>query len=158
MKTPDFKLFFLLFFDENNIFEIDTFPSLPLKMETRYETFEDLVVWQKARELKNEIFELVKTFPVEEKYKLTDQLIRSSRSVNGQISEGHGRRTFPDRLNFSIRARGSLAETLNHLIDAYDCKYITEEKLQYFRGKVGGVWRPLNGYVTWLEEQVKKSK
>ena len=127
-------------------------------MESGYESFEELVVWQKARELKNEIFELVKTFPTEEKYRLSNQLIRSSRSINGQISEGHGRKTFPDRLNYAIMARGSLSETLNHLIDAFDCKYISDEKLQYFRVKVAAVWRPLNGYVTWLESKVKENK
>ena len=57
-----------------------------------YQSFEELDVWKKARLLKNEIFALVKTFPTEEKYRLTDQVIRSSRSVNTQITEGHGRR------------------------------------------------------------------
>jgi len=71
-------------------------------METGYKSFEELLVWQRAKELKNEIFELVKTFPVEEKYRLSNQLVRSTRSINGQISEGHGRKTFPDRLNYSI--------------------------------------------------------
>ena len=98
-------------------------------MGSGYEIFESLVVWQKARALKNEIFKLVKKFPPEEKYRLVDQLIRSSRSVNGQIGEGHGRRTTPDKLRFSITARGSLSETLNHLIDASDCEYITSDEL-----------------------------
>ena len=127
-------------------------------MSEGYGSFEELIVWQRARELKNEIFELVKTFPKEEKYRLIDQLIRSSRSVNGQISEGHGRRTFPDRLNYCIMARGSLSETLNHLIDANDCKYISAEQLLYFRGKITRVKYPLNQYISWLDSQVKKKK
>ena len=49
---------------------------------------------------------------------LCDQLIRSSRSVNSQIAEGHGRRTNPDRLRFCVISKGPLSETLNHLIDA----------------------------------------
>ena len=97
-----------------------------------YQSFEDLEVWKKARELKIEISQLVKTFPPEEKFRLTDQLIRSSRSINGQISEGHGRRTWPDRLRFCVIARGSLSETLNHLIDAFDEKYINNDQLNYF--------------------------
>lgn len=80
-----------------------------------YQSFEELEVWKKARELKKEISQLVKSFPAEEKYRLTDQLIRSSRSVNTQIAEGHGRRTWPDRLRFSVISRGSLSETLSHL-------------------------------------------
>ena len=85
-----------------------------------YQSFEDLEVWKKARELKLQIAALVKNFPSNEKYRLTDQLIRSSRSVNTQLAEGHGRKTWPDRLRFSVIARGSLSETLNHLIDARD--------------------------------------
>ena len=59
-----------------------------------YQTFEELQVWKKARILKNEIKELTSSFPSEEKYRLTDQLIRSSRSVNTQIAEGHGRKSY----------------------------------------------------------------
>jgi len=46
-----------------------------------YQNFEELDVWKKARGLKNEIFELVKSFPKEEKFRLCDQIVRSSRSV-----------------------------------------------------------------------------
>jgi len=120
-----------------------------------YQSFEELEVWKKARELKIEILQLVKTFPPEERFNLTDQLKRSSRSVPSQIAEGHGRRTFPDRLRFSIIARGSLAETLNHLIDASDSGYITNEQLKYFRDKVYEVERLLNGYINYLEKNIK---
>lgn len=118
-----------------------------------YQSFEDLEVWKKSRELKIEISTLVKTFPPEEKYRLVDQLLRSSRSVNGQIAEGHGRRTNPDKLRFCIIARGSLSETLNHLIDAYDEKYIEQEQLNYFRNKIAEVERLLNGYISYLEKK-----
>lgn len=118
-----------------------------------YQSFEELEVWKKARELKNEVSQLVKNFPPEEKYRLTDQLIRSTRSINTQISEGHGRRTWPDRLRFSVIARGSLSETLNHLIDALDEKLITGEQLNYFRNKITEVEKLLNGYINYLEKK-----
>jgi four helix bundle protein len=66
--------------------------------QSGYQSFEELTVWKKARELKNEIFQLVKSFPADEKYRLTDQLIRSSRSINSQIAEGHGKRTNKDKI------------------------------------------------------------
>ncbi|HEX4875584.1 MAG TPA: four helix bundle protein [Chitinophagaceae bacterium] len=118
-----------------------------------YQNFEELEVWKKARELKNEISQLVKSFPAEEKYRLADQLIRSTRSINSQIAEGHGRRTWPDRLRFSVIARCSLSETLNHLIDAFDENYITEEQLNYFRNKINEVEKLLNGYISYLEKK-----
>jgi len=119
-----------------------------------YQNFEELEVWKKARALKNEVFETVKSFPSEEKFRLTDQLIRSTRSVSSQIAEGHGRRTFPDRIRFCIIARGSLSETLNHFIDAADCSYITDEKLLYYRNKIDEVERILNGYINYLEKSI----
>ena len=121
-----------------------------------YQGFEDLEVWKKARQLKMEIALLVKGFPSEERFRLSDQLIRSSRSVCTQIAEGHGRQTFPDRIRFCIIARGSLSETLNHLIDSFDEKYITEEQLTDFRNKVTGVEKLLNGYISYLERKHKE--
>lgn len=88
---------------------------------TPYQSFTELTVWQEARKLKNDIAEIVKQFPVEEKYRLTDQLIRSSRSIGSNIAEGHGRFTYKEQLHFCIQARGSLSETKNHFIDASDC-------------------------------------
>ena len=82
--------------------------------------FEELEVWKKPRQFKNEIRKLTKTFPLEEKFRLTDQLIRSSRSINAVILEGHGRFTYPDQIHFCVISRGSLTETVNHLIDALD--------------------------------------
>ncbi len=120
-----------------------------------YQNFEDLEVWKKGRILKNEVFETVKSFPAEEKFRLTDQIIRSSRSVTTQIAEGHGRRNFPDRIRFCIIARGSLSETLNHFIDAFDCGYITNEQLAYYRNKIDEEERLLNGYINYLEKNIK---
>ncbi len=122
-----------------------------------YQSFEDLEVWKKARELKMEISRLVKTFPAEEKYRLVDQLIRSSRSINTQISEGHGRKTWPDRLRFSVIGRGSLSETLNHLIDAFDEGLINQEQLNHLRIKIIEVEKLLNGYISFLEKRSKES-
>lgn len=121
-----------------------------------YQSFEDLEVWKKARELKKDIALIVKTFPAEEKFRLTDQLIRSSRSVNVQIAEGHGRKTWPERLRFCVIARGSLSETLNHLIDAYDAELISEDILQNFRIKINEVERLLNGYISYLDRMSKE--
>ncbi len=121
-----------------------------------YQSFEDLEVWKRARVLKKDIALLVKTFPAEEKFRLTDQLIRSSRSVNVQIAEGHGRKTWPERLRFCVIARGSLSETLNHLIDAFDEGIIREEVLQQLRIKINEVERLLNGYISYLDRMSKE--
>jgi len=119
-------------------------------------SYTELEVWKKMRLLKIKIEGIAKIFPGEEKFRLTDQIIRSARSVNSSIAEGHGRYTFPDRIHFCIIARGSLAETYNHLIDAYDCKYIALEKLTEFNNEINEVEKILNGYINWLREQLNK--
>jgi len=115
--------------------------------------FENLELWKKAREFKNEISKEARKWPSEEKFKLTDQIIRSSRSINALLSEGHGRFTFADQLHFCIQARGSLSETINHLIDAFDENYITGETLNYFKLKGKEIERLLNGYIIYLRNQ-----
>ena len=104
--------------------------------ENAHKSFTELEVWKKARSLKIEIKILVESFPLEEKFRLTDQIIRSSRSINATIAEGHGRYTFKDQLHFCIIARGSLSETYNHLIDALDWNYINTEQLNAFKIKI----------------------
>jgi four helix bundle protein len=120
--------------------------------------FENLELWKKVREFKNEVAKEARTWPSEERFKLTDQVIRSSRSINALLSEGHGRFTFPDQLHFCIQARGSLSETVNHLIDAFDEKYISEETLNYYKTKAKEIERLLNGYITYLRGQRDANK
>jgi len=122
-----------------------------------YQSFEALDLWKKIRLFKNDILNLVKTFPTEERFRLSDQLIRSSRSIGTQIAEGHGRRTYPDKLRFCIIARGSLSETLNHLIDAFDCNYIDENTLDCYRNKIDEIERLMNGYINYLEKNIKSN-
>jgi four helix bundle protein len=112
--------------------------------------FTELEVWKKAREFKIELEALAKTFPPEEKYRLCGQLIKAARAINANIAEGHGRFTYKDQLHFCIQARGSLNEVLNHLFDALDCNYITEQQLDIYRTKYTEVESLLNGYITYL--------
>lgn len=121
-----------------------------------YQSFESLEVWKKARELKKEIARLVENLPGDERYKLVDQLRRSSRSIGTQIAEGHGRNTWPDKHRFCIIARGSLSETLNHLIDAFDEGFIDDGILEEFRNRITEVEKLLNGYIQFLEKKIKE--
>jgi len=121
-----------------------------------FETFEEPEVWKLTRQLKKEIRELVKKFPVGEKYKLTDQIIRSSRSAGSNISECFGRFHFKDNSEFCLNARSSLFETLSHLIDAFDEEYISDKEMKYFREKVLFCIKVLNGYIAYLKKQLTK--
>lgn len=118
--------------------------------------FTDLEVWKKSRLLRNNITTLVKTFPAEEKYRLTDQIIRSSRSIGNNIAEGHGRYHYLDASKFLINARGSAAETIDHLIIAFDNKFIDEKTLETLKNDCEECMRMINGYISYLKNQVNK--
>ena len=57
-------------------------------------SFRDLIVYQKSRKLAKEIFELTKSFPRDEKFSLTDQIRRSSRSIGANIAEAWAKRRY----------------------------------------------------------------
>ena len=115
--------------------------------------FTELEAWKKSRVLRNEVFELAKGFPAEEKYKLTDQIIRSSRSIGNNIAEGHGRFHYIDSSKFLINARGSASETIDHLIIALDLNYISEEIFEKYRLQCEECMKLINGYINYLRQQ-----
>ena len=122
------------------------------------QSFTDLDVWKNARKLKIRIWSLVKTFPVDEKFRLTDQLIRSSRCMCSVIAEGHGKFTYKDKINYCMIGRGSLSETWNHLIGAFDSNYITKEELSSFKNDIDENAKLLNGYISFLKSLAAKEK
>ena len=116
-------------------------------------SFNDLEVWKQSRKIRRWVSELTKKFPTEEKYRLTDQIIRSSRSIGNNIAEGHGRFHYQDNIRFCIMARGSLSETLDHLMIALDEKIIEEEILLTFQTEYESCLRLLNGYIQYLKNR-----
>ncbi|MEI6507798.1 MAG: four helix bundle protein [Bacteroidota bacterium] len=123
-------------------------------MET-INSFEDLETWKIARLLRIFVSEMSKTFPKEEEYKLKDQIIRSSRSVGNNISEGFGRYFFKENVKFCSNARGSLTETLDHVIIALDEKYINQNKFDEFKEIYSQCLKLLNGYMAYLRKAGK---
>lgn len=113
-------------------------------------SFTELEAWKKSRILRNDVFELVKGFPSEEKYRLTDQIIRSSRSVGNNIAEGHGRFHYNDAAKFLINARGSASETIDHLIIALDVDIIDNDVFEKFESQCQECMRLINGYINYL--------
>ena len=91
-------------------------------------SFKDLIVYQKAYKLAMEIFEISKSFPKEEKYSLTDQMRRSSRSVTSCLAESWAKRryekSFVNKLTDSL---GEENETEVWLDYSKGCKYIQKE-------------------------------
>ncbi len=127
-------------------------------MERIYESFEELNAYKMAREIRQEIAILAKEFPKHENFRLTDQIIRSSRSVTANIAEGHGRHYPKENMKFCIMARGSLNETIDHLTVALDEKYIELEQLVSLKEKILLNIKVLNGYMSYLKKLIDSSR
>jgi four helix bundle protein len=108
----------------------------------KIQSVRELRVWQRAMDLGMRIFELSKRFPAEERYSLTDQVRRSSRSVAANIAEAWRKRryeaAFVSKLN---DAEGEAAETQTHLEFARRCGYLTDGEVieldQEYEGLLG---------------------
>lgn len=88
-------------------------------------SFRDLEVYALAREQAKKIFVVSKSFPMEERFSLTDQIRRSSRAVNAMIAEAWARRRYPAAfINKIDEAMGEAMETQAWLDHALDCDYL----------------------------------
>jgi len=116
---------------------------------------EKLDVWCKARDFAVRVNkEMLQLLPPEEKWALNQQIRRSSQSIPANIAEGHGRFYFQDNVRFCYIARGSLEETLSHIVYAYKVGYISEILYKSFSVDGENLNRLINGYIGFL----KKSK
>ena len=105
---------------------------------------EDLKVFQLSYRLAMNIFEFSKTFPKEEKYSLTDQIRRSSRSVPANIAEGYRKRQYPNAFSAKMSdADGEVAETQVWLNVSRDCGYLSPEITQRLIGEYKEVGKML---------------
>lgn len=116
--------------------------------------FKTLKVWQKANALEQEIEALVKAFPSHEQYRLTDQIIRSSRSISANIAEENTQLFIKRELFHANAALGSCGETRNHLLTAYQNNYISEEQYKILDEKFLEVIKMLYGYIKMLKSNL----
>jgi four helix bundle protein len=120
------------------------------KSEELRSDFRDLDVWKKCRDIRAMMWRLCKKFPGEERFRLTDQMIRASRSSTNNIAEGYGRFHFQENIQFCRQSRGSLFELIDHVLIAEECEYIDDKTRGELTRHITSAIRLLNGYVKYL--------
>lgn len=106
--------------------------------------FEKLRVWQEARGWIRGVFDLVKKFPVEEKYGLSSQFTRAAVSVAANLAEGSGRISAKDQAHFSHLAYSSLMESACLLLLAGDQGWVGVDRLGQERQKIESLSNQIN--------------
>jgi four helix bundle protein len=121
-------------------------------------SFRDLMVYRKSRELSLAIFRLTKRFPNEETYSLTDQIRRSARSIGAQISEAWAKRQYEKHfLSKLTDSDGEQQETQHWIETALDCEYISQEEADHLLEKCTEIGRLLGGMMAKAEQFCKPS-
>ena len=105
---------------------------------------------------RNLIYALVKTFPVEEKYALGDQMRRAVVSVTSNIAEGSGRQSLKDQAHFLELSYGSLMEVMSQLDLALDLNFIDNENYNSLELLIEEEAKIVSGYRASLLDRVSK--
>ena len=121
--------------------------------------FKETALYKKAFALSMEIFEISKSFPKEEKYSMTDQIRRSSRSICVNIGEGYRKRKYPKHFSSKMTdADSECTETQIWLDISRDCKYITDETRSKLVADYEEIGRMLGGMADNPEKFLPKQK
>jgi four helix bundle protein len=115
--------------------------------------FEKLWVWQKAHLLMVEVHGICKKLPYHERFKIKDQLERSSTSVTDNIAEGHTGYYYQDKIKSFNVARKEAGESQNHIRTLQAKEYITKDKADDIVIRYEEVIRGINGYINWVREK-----
>lgn len=121
--------------------------------------FEDLAVWQKARELTNEIHNKTLEGTFAKDFSLRDQINRASGSIMDNIAEGFERGGNKEFIQFLSYSKGSCGEVRSQLWRAKDRKHITEPDFEDLSKKVIEVGKQIGGFMIYLSKSgVKGTK
>jgi four helix bundle protein len=121
--------------------------------ERKIERFEDLIAWQKARELTKQIYLLTRKEPFSRDFGLRDQIQRASVSIMSNLAEGFERGSRSEFHQFIVIAKGSCAEVRSQLYAALDVGYINEVQFDQSYNLATEVFRIIGGLRASIEKQ-----
>ena len=118
------------------------------------QSFEQLIVWQKAHSYVLAIYKITKQYPKEELFCLVNQMRRAAASITANIAEGYAKISSKDKLRFYNISQGSLEETRNFIILSKDLGYITLQDKEQLGIQAAEISRLLNAYCIALLKNV----
>ena len=119
----------------------------------KVERFEELIAWQKARELTIQVYELTKEGAFSKDYGLREQIRRAAVSVMSNLAEGFERGSSSEFHQFIVIAKGSCAEVRSQLYVAQDVGYITQNQFEHTSKLAEEVSRIIGGLKTTVRNR-----
>ena len=124
-----------------------------MNKESPHSTFEDLEVYQVAREFRKAMYRVAKQLPDIEKFGLTSQVRRAALSLTNNIAEGHGRYHYLDQIKFTLQSRGSLEELIDDLNVCEDERYLLIKEIAFLKQDGWRLRQLIDGYIRYLRDQ-----
>ena len=121
--------------------------------DNAFRTFEDLEVYQVAREFRKAMYGVSRRLPAFEKFELASQVRRAAVSLTNNIAEGHGRYHYLEQIKFTLQARGSLQELIDDLNVCSDENYLPPSDADGLKQQAWRVYQLLNGYIRYLRDR-----
>lgn len=116
----------------------------------KIERFEDLEIWQEARELSKYVFEITSREPICNDFRFRDQMRASSGSVVDNIAEGFERGSNKEFIQFLYIAKGSCGEVRSQSYRALDYRYIDQKVLDDLLQRALNLSKHISGFITYL--------
>jgi four helix bundle protein len=117
----------------------------------KIEKFEDLEIWQEARELCKKVYEITSVSPFCNDFKFRDQIRSSAGSIMDNIAEGFERGGNKEFIQFLSISKGSCGETRSQSYRAFDCKYIDQTALNDLLDRTIKLSKHISGFMTYLK-------
>lgn len=118
-----------------------------------HSTFEDLEVYQVARNFRKTMYGIARRLPDIEKFGLASQIRRAALSLTNNIAEGHGRYHYLEQIKFTLQSRGSLEELIDDLNTCHDEQYFPQEEITSLKQEGWRVRQLIDGYIRYLRQQ-----
>lgn len=118
---------------------------------TKVKRFEDVIAWQKARELVKMVYEMTREGDFARDFSLKEQIRRAAVSIMSNIAEGFSRQTDKEFIQFLYIAKGSVSETQSQLYVARDLGYIEIEEFNRVYETASEIARLITGFIRYLQ-------
>ena len=122
------------------------------------EKFEDVLAWQKGRELTRLVYRLSRRGDFDRDFGLKDQIRRAAVSITPNIAEGFERGGNREFIQFLSHAKGSCGEVRSQTYVALDEKYISKEEFNDLYRRCIEISRLLDGFISYLQKTVFKGR
>jgi len=117
----------------------------------KIERFEDIEIWQLARELSKLVYKITSLEPFSKDFKFRDQIRAASGSIMDNIAEGFGRGGNKEFLNFLSIAKGSNDEVKSQSYRAFDFGYIDNETLNQLLEQTDKISKKTSSFISYLK-------